>query len=396
MSWRDKLQNNIHFFSVSKKSPTFTIRKTTTAMNKAKPFFFRRASYFLITIVLSIIILQHGQFILGPLAFAMLFTIMIQPVCNLFERLVKKRIPAVLLALLSVLIVLGTIIMVFSIQFSNIIQDLPDITQKIANGIQRIIVWLRENIGLTESDIQQNIPKLVDNSMAYIQKGIMVSTTFLFNAFLTLLFTFFLLWYRNSIRNFLLIQASEKNRNNFKDILYQIKKTIQGYLYGLLIVMAILAVLNSVGLMIIGIDYAVFWGVLAALLAVIPYIGTTLGGTLPFIYAVATTDNWWQPLAVVGMYVVIQNLEGNIITPNIVGSSVAINPLVALMALIVGGFIWGIGGIILAIPVAAIVKVIFEHQNQYKPIALLMSNKVHKNENEFMDDFDNDRHRLKR
>ncbi len=365
-------------------------------MNETKPFFFRRASYFLITIVLSIIILRQGQFVLGPLAFAILFTIMIQPICNFFERLVKKKIPAVLLALLSVIIVLGGIIFLFSMQFSNIIQDLPDITQKISSGIERIMEWLRETIGLTQSDIQQNISKLVDNSMAYIQKGIVTSTTFLFNAFLTFLFTFFLLWYRNSIRNFLLIQASNTNRENFKKILNQIKKTVQHYLYGLLIVIAILAVLNSVGLLIIGIDYAVFWGVLAAFLAVIPYIGTTLGGTLPFIYAVATTDNWWQPLAVVGMYMVIQNIEGNIITPNIVGSSVAINPLVALIALIIGGFIWGIGGIILAIPVVAIFKVIFEHQNQYKPLAMLMSSKVHKNENEFIKDFDNDRHRLKR
>ena len=100
-------------------------------------------------------------------------------------------------------------------------------------------------------------------------------------------------------KKFILIQSPKNKRENLNDILRKIQGTMQKYLYGLLGVIGILAVLNSTGLLIIGIDYAVFWGVLAAFLAVIPYIGTTLGGTLPFLYAVATSDTWWQPIAVV-------------------------------------------------------------------------------------------------
>lgn len=171
--------------------------------------------------------------------------------------------------------------------------------------------------------------------------------------------------------------------------------TIQKYLYGLLMVIGILAVLNSVGLLIIGIDYAIFWGIMAAFLAVIPYIGTTLGGTLPFLYALATADNWWQPVAVVGMYMVIQQIEGNIITPNVIGNSVSINPLVALLSILLGGFVWGISGIILAIPAIAIVKIVLEHNNRTKPIAFLLSNKLHKPNNSFWDKMDNDEFRMK-
>src|SRR5690606_7771915 len=110
--------------------------------------------------------------------------------------------------------------------------------------------------------------------------------------------------------------------------------------------------------------------------AIIPYIGTTLGGMLPFLYAVATADNWWQPLTVVGMYVIIQQLEGNIITPKVVGSSVSINPLVALLAIIVGGFIWGVSGIILAIPIAGVIKIILDHNERTASIGFLLGNQM--------------------
>lgn len=160
---------------------------------------------------------------------------------------------------------------------------------------------------------------------------------------------------------------------------------MQKYLYGLLTVMAILAFLNSVGLLIIGIKYAVFWGVLAALLSIIPYIGTTLGGTLPFLYAVATAGNWWQPLAVVALYATIQQLEGNIITPKVVGSSVAINPLVALLAIIVGGFVWGVVGIILAIPIAGVIKILLDNNPNTRAYGFLLGNLMSSKEDEFRD-----------
>lgn len=355
----------------------------------------QRAAHLFIVIVLGYIILDHGKFILGPLTFSILFTIMLQPLSDFFERFVKYKIPAILLTLLSVTIGLGVIITLFSVQFTSIVNNLPDITGKISQGLEEILDWLNQNFNLNKSDLQENIPQLADSSINFIQKGISFSTTFLFNLFMTLLFVFFLLWYKRNFHRFILIQSSTNKRNELKEILHQIQTTIQKYLYGLLIVIGILAVLNSVGLLIIGIDYAIFWGVLAAFLAVIPYIGTTLGGTLPFLYALATADNWWQPAAVVGMYAVIQQIEGNIITPNVIGNSVSINPLVALVSIIIGGFVWGIAGIILAIPAIAIVKIILEHNNRTKPVAFLLSNKVHKSNEDFWEEMDEEQYRMK-
>lgn len=360
-----------------------------------KAISFQKITYLLITIVLGFIVLQKGQFILGPVFFAILFSVMLQPVCAFYERLIKYKIPSVLLTILTAIIPLGIIITLFSVQLSSIIQNLPDITGKIGAGLEEALIWIKDNLNIKASDLEENIPSLVNNSLSFVQKGITSSTTFVFNFLFNFLLVFFLLWYRDSFNNFILIQSKPERRDEVKHIIRQIKKTIQGYLYGLIVVIVILAVLNSIGLLIIGIDYAIFWGILAAFLAVIPYIGTTLGGTLPFLYALATAGNWWQPAAIVGMYMVIQSLEGNIITPNVVGNSVSINPLVALLSIILGGFIWGISGIILAIPLTAVVKIMLEHTDRLKPIAFIMSNKVHKQNDEFWKKWDKEQYRIK-
>jgi predicted PurR-regulated permease PerM len=151
---------------------------------------------------------------------------------------------------------------------------------------------------------------------------------------------------------------------------------IQKYLVGVGMVMLLLAIVNSIGLMIIGIEYAAFWGVLAGLLAIIPYIGSIIGGALPFLFALATTGTTWQPLAVIAFYVIIQQIEGNIITPKVVGNQVNINPLISIIGLLVFGLYWGIGGIILALPIISIFKLIFEHFEVTEPIAKLMGTEL--------------------
>jgi predicted PurR-regulated permease PerM len=360
-----------------------------------KSISFQRLANFFIVIVLGYIILTHGKFLLVPIAFSILFTIMLQPLCSFFERLVKYKIPAILLTLFSVIIGLGILITIFSVQLSAIIQNIENITDRITEGLGKILDWLNTNLDMQESDLKENIPNLAENSMDFLQKGISSITNFIFNLFFIILLIFFLLWYQDNFKRFMLIQTQKSKRENMNNILQKIQSTMQKYLYGLLIVIGILAVLNSVGLLIIGIDYAVFWGILAAFLAVIPYIGTTLGGTLPFLYALATADNWWQPVAVVAMYVIIQNVEGNIITPKVVGNSVSINPLIALIAIITGGFVWGISGIILAIPVIGVVKIILNYNSRTMPLAFLLSNKMHSKDDAFWKEMDKEEHRIK-
>src|SRR5690606_13496370 len=217
--------------------------------------------------------------------------------------------------------------------------------------------WINQYVPISRKKgldyISENLTSIIDQPFDMISASISASTSFVSNFFLVLLYSFFFLYYKAGIPSFLLQQSSKKYRESAANLLSQIKSITQDYLLGLGTVMLILGILNSVGLMVIGIDYAFFWGFLAAFLAVIPYIGTFIGGFLPFLYALAVTDTQWQPLAVIGLFVLVQTLEGNFITPKVVGDNISINPFTAILGLIIGGSLWGIAGMVLALPLLA-------------------------------------------
>jgi predicted PurR-regulated permease PerM len=162
----------------------------------------------------------------------------------------------------------------------------------------------------------------------------------------------------------------------------------------MLTVMLVLGVLNSAGLYFIGIKYALVWGFLGALLAIVPYVGTTIGGLLPFTYAIATTGTVWQPTAVVVLYATVQFVEGNVITPKIVGNSVKINALAAVVSLILGALLWGIPGVILAIPLLAMIRIILDHITSFKPVALLLSDDLYADSDKYLNEFNHPKYRL--
>ncbi|HJW30669.1 MAG TPA: AI-2E family transporter, partial [Saprospiraceae bacterium] len=214
------------------------------------------------------------------------------------------------------------------------------------------------------------------------------------NTALTLIYTIFILIYKGAFHDFILIQFSKDKRDELESVLTQSAHLIQRYLVGMVTVIIILAVLFCSGLLIIGVEHAVFWGVLAACLVIIPYIGTTIGGVLPFLYSLATAQHSWQPFAVVIMYVIIQQLEANFITPKIVGSSVRINPFFALIGIVIMGSLMGIGGIVLAIPILAILKLVAEEIDVLKPVALLMDKDLIQKRPLFFGKYDRDDYRF--
>lgn len=355
-------------------------------------------AYTFIIIALGLYGLIVAKFILAPLAFAIFFTIMFHPIAAYTEKILKNRIVAIIITLILVLIPIAALFTILSYQTVQVFENIPNISGKLRQGVSTIFEWLDQHWGVTREQTQQwlenNFSKVVDTPLTFIRKGISSSATFLMNALITTIFVFLLLLYRTSIKNFFLVQSPKNKRKEAYEIISRVQFTVSRYLYGMLMVIMILAVLNSTGLYLIGINYSIFWGSLAAILAIIPYIGTTLGGLLPFIYSIPTAEFWWQPLAVVALYSGIQSIEGNLITPNVVGSSVKINSLVAIISMIIAGYVWGIAGIVLALPVVAIIKLFFDHTSSMKGLALLLSDKLHKKSDVFFEELDHDRYRI--
>ncbi|MCB0568300.1 MAG: AI-2E family transporter [Phaeodactylibacter sp.] len=358
----------------------------------------QRIAFLMIIVLAGGYLAIAGQSLLAPLAFSSLFSFLLLPICRRIERYISYRPGAILLSMAIALVPVAVGITFFSFQFSTVLVELPDITGKLQQGVEQIFFWLQQRLHTESQTLEEwlgdNLTSFMDMPLRILGESLSSSTYLLGSIILTALFTFFMLLYRTSIKNFLLAQIVPENREEANFIVRQVRRLVQEYLYGMLLVILILAVLNSFGLWLIGIKYAAFWGSLAACLAIIPYIGTTLGGLLPFVYALATTGTLWQPAAVVLLYTSVQTLEGNFITPKVVGNSVSINPLAAILSLFLGGLMWGIAGLILALPVAAVVKVIFEHITPLKPVSELLSSGLYRNSGKFLEEYDEDKYRI--
>ena len=204
--------------------------------------------------------------------------------------------------------------------------------------------------------------------------GSTLSTTAGVLSVLTLvpIYIFCFLYYRDHMRQFMFRFVAPDKRTGVLQTLDNIQSVVQAYISGLLTVIVIVAVLNAVGLLVLNVKFAIFFAAFASVMAVIPYIGIMVGATIPALITLVETGSPGKAAAVVGVFVFVQFLEGNFITPMITGSKVSINPMAAIIALILGGELWGTPGMILSIPLVAVLKVVFDANKTTEPWGFLL------------------------
>lgn len=330
---------------------------------------------YIIIFTFSISILYLAKTILIPLAFAAFLAMLLYPLCRLLEKKFPKLI-SIIVTFLIVFFFLAVLFYLLGSQIYNLFENIKGFSKNIEGLIDKIENWIHNSFieQLISLDYlkETNASSIIENS-SILQKTILSSTTFFGYTMLTIVYTFLFLLYRTSLKNFILYHFDGKAKENAREIIFRIQQIAQKYFLGLIFIVIILGTLNGLGLLMIGIDYPFLFGYFAALLAIVPYIGTFVGGLLPFLYALINYDSLLTPLLVIGWYMFVQVIEGNILTPKIIGSQVSINPLIALIALITGGVLWGIAGMILFIPLISILKVIFDNINKLKPYGILLS-----------------------
>lgn len=318
----------------------------------------------LISIVLIILIMYCLQGVLVPLLFSMLIAITLYPLARRMEIWKFPRLLSSIIAVIIGIIVIAGLIYLIVNQALNIGKNGNDMTDKLQGILTVILDWANTKLGLTDIMISQKFHEFTDNALSnattYLQTAFSSIGGILSSVVLVPLFVFFMLYYRDFFREFFLISFKSTGKERVHTILNNIYNVVQNYLVGLITVMGIVAILNTIGLLVMGISYAWFFGILAALLMLIPYIGIAIGSILPALFAIATKDSAWYSIGVILWFQVVQFLEANLITPNIVGSKVSINPLMSIVGLLLGGMLFGLAGLILALPLIAITKVILD------------------------------------
>ena len=359
---------------------------------------FQRVAHFLICLSIVLYALYAGSSFFIPITYGMFFALMLQPACRWFEHIIHNRMVAVILTLTAATILILGVLLFFFNQVQAILTEADDIYAGLQETLYEWAEYGGDSFGLTgeevETYIDQAITSVSDEPLGIVSTGLSTSGVLLANFSLVAIYTFFFLLYRTAVKNFVLGQLGDGDQQEGLQTMNEVQQIAKSYLGGMALVMLILGVLNSLGLFAIGLDYFLVWGFLAAVLGIIPYIGTVLGGLLPFVFAIATTESVWAPLLVIVLYVTVQFVEGNFITPKVLGGSVKINALAAIISVILGSFFWGIAGIIIAIPLLAMVRIVFTHIAPLRPIALLMSDDLYERSEEFLHDYNGPRFRL--
>lgn len=307
--------------------------------------------------------------IVVPLAFAIFLSFVLLPVVKVIEKR-TGTIFAVSLVVIGGVIIFGLLTWLLINQIIGLVQDLPNLqdrADKFVNDI-RGLVWTRLNIGHTE--LNQMVQDFLKSVSVYLGAFLLTTGNTLATMVQIPIYMFLLLIYKDKFKLFFssLLPHDDEEMGWKKDV----ENVTQGYITGLLLVTLIVAALNTIGLLSLGIRHALFFGALSGILTIIPYVGIFIGALFPTLMALITKDSAWYAVGVIGVFAVVQFLEGNFITPRITGSKVSINALAAILALLVGGKILGIAGMILAVPAIGVLKIMLSYSQRLKPFVILL------------------------
>lgn len=335
----------------------------------------------LVALIATVYILYVLRETIIPLAFSILLAILLHPVCAWLEVRKVPRISAILLSILALFTVIVVLVYVVSMQIGSFAEELPRITEKAEAILDQTLTMGERYLNISRTQQVSEAKKYLINALSEgraVLLNTLVTTTGAISTFVLIpLYIFFFLLYRDFFRMFVHKAVRSVPNEELNVLLKKIYEVIQSYLSGLFLVILIVGVLNSVGLLILGVPHAIFFGFLAGFLILIPYIGILIGSILPALLSIVTMDSPWYAVGVIGIMSFVQFLEGNFITPHIVGSKVSVNPLAAIVALFLGGQLWGLSGLILALPVTAILKVIMDTVPSLEPYGFLLGEPVH-------------------
>jgi predicted PurR-regulated permease PerM len=331
-------------------------------------------------ILISIVIIVYGlhalEGILIPLVFAILFSVLLFPLVQRLENWGVPRVLAIVICLVLALALVLGLGYVISMQIRSFAEVVPKFVERSTVYVDSLRTLLDEKFNIDRRQQGAEVEKYLNKAMAQggtiVTSTLLATTSTLTDVFLVLLFGFFFLLYRDFFRSFFYKAFEDTRKSKIDSVMEGIYTVVKDYLAGLVLVILIIGTMMTVGLLILGIDYAVFFGFFGACLVLIPYFGISLGSLLPAAYALVTDDNPLKALAVIGVFLFVQMLEGNFITPYIVGSKVSINPLAAIVVLLLWENVWGLPGLILALPMTAIIKVIFDAVDSLKPYGFLI------------------------
>ncbi|WP_162425692.1 AI-2E family transporter [Pontibacter pudoricolor] len=326
--------------------------------------------------VLLGVILYVGRSLFVPLSFSLLISFVLYPICRWLESRGMPRWSAIAICLAVLLLIFGGLAWLLVNQLMRLVEEWPNLQQKLAVAIRDVSLLLEHNFGIKVAR-QTNWLESMGNNVAanllnMLKDVLYTSVVSVVLLVLIPLYVALILYNREQLARALYSLFSRSEHHKIRTILHETITTYYNFIKGMAIVYAIVGTLNTIGLLILGVPHALFFGVVASILTFIPYVGITIGAILPMTVAWITYDSLWYPAGVVMVFAVVQYLEANLIFPWAVSYRLQVNMLFTLLAIVAGGILWGASGMILFIPYLAILKLIADKHENMRSVSLLL------------------------
>ena len=333
----------------------------------------------LLTIILTGVILYYGKEFLVPLFFAILLSMLLLPVCRRLERWGVGRIWSTLAGALIIVLLVAGLFGIIIAQGASISEDLPQMQVQAEKLFEQLQQWVQARYGMGKQEqlsyLQKGVDKLSSSGSQLAADFLSGAMGFLTGFVLILLYFFFLMWKREKYREFFLKLVAEENRREMGRELDEISRVAGQYLIGRLVSMAFLAVFYMIGFSVVGMENALLIAMVAVLPTLVPYVGAFVGGFFPLAMAMLSGSSE-MIMPVVIILVVAQAIDNNIIEPLVEGESLNISPIFTIIGIVLGGILWGVAGMILFIPMFAILKIICDHIPALHPYSFLLKNDI--------------------
>ena len=322
--------------------------------------------------ILLVAVLYFGKEFLMPLAIGGILSTLFLPFCS---WMVKKKLPnglAVLVCLLVLISFFALMIALLGWKIADLIVDIDLIKQKGTDCYLQIQEYIFKKSGISVAQQTQILNDEKPSFSNIIQITFGSISSLLASTILSLLYFVFLLFSRTHIRNFFVRLVLPSQKTEMEQTLKSVAKVSQQYLLGLSKMIVCLWIMYGIGFSIIGIDDVIFFAILCGMMEIVPYVGNITGTFLTVVISVLHGADASMVVGILIVYALVQSIQGWVLEPLMLGPQVKINPLFSVIVLVLGQILWGIPGIILAIPLLGMIKIVCDHVESLHPIGFLI------------------------
>jgi predicted PurR-regulated permease PerM len=335
-----------------------------------------KAVAILLILVLIVVILVYAKPFLVPLTFGAILAMLLLPIEKWLQARGVNKAIATLISILVLIAFFALVIFFISWQVSDLASDASKIEQQVSQKYQQLRQYVSQHFGITPEKQQQMIKQQQSSSSGKMSSFITGFLSglggFLTNTILVLVYIFLFIYFRSRLKGFIVRLVPKEQEANALETVNSAQKVAQQYLTGLSMMIVVLWVMYGIGFSIVGVKNAIFFAILCGLLEIVPFVGNLTGTALTLTMSLVQGGGMNLVVGILVTYALVQFIQTYLLEPLVVGAEVSINPLFTIIGLVAGEVMWGIPGMILAIPLMGIAKIVCDHVEPLKPYGYLI------------------------